>query len=261
MLFLESLGIDFLSLIGSHPPVISYPLAQIKSTVDFLTSMQFTAPELRRICNMVPEILTTQVKDVIAIFTFLLREARVQGSDLKRVINRRPRLLASDVKTRLRPTLYFLQSIGIAEVYRHTNLLSCSVEQKLLLRIEFLEKVGFTHREALVMVRRFPQMFCYSIKGNFEPKTDYFVEEMRRELKELQEFPQYYSFSLENRIKPRHQVCVEKGVLLPLKLMLKSTEIEFRERLEVCYSSSLPLRTSPLWCTNCDLTDFSIKNI
>lgn len=103
------------------------------------------------------------------------------------------------------------------------------------------------------MARRFPQLFCYSIKGNFEPKFDYFVVEMGRELKELMEFPQYFSFSLENRIKPRHQCCVEKGVCFPLPVMLKMSEPEFRDRLEVCYNSSIPLRTSPLWCINYDI--------
>ncbi|KAK9291053.1 hypothetical protein L1049_009238 [Liquidambar formosana] len=232
MLYLESVGIDFLSLISAHPPVVSASSADVKSTVEFVTSMGFTAPELRRICGMCPQLLASKVSDIVPVFTFLLREARVEGSDIRRVINRRPRLLASSVDRRLRPTLYFLQSIGISEVNRHTSLLSCSVEEKLIPRIEYLEKIGFSRRDAVSMVRRFPQLFCYSIKGNFEPKFDYFVVEMGRELKELKEFPQYFSFSLENRIKPRHQCCVEKGVCFPLPVMLKTNEAEFHDRLE-----------------------------
>lgn len=100
------------------------------------------------------------------------------------------------------------------------------------------------------MFRRFPSLFCYSIKENFEPKFDYFVVEMGRELKELVAFPQYFSFSLENRIKPRHRMCVDNGVCLALPTMLKLSEARFRERLEVCCSSSMPVRTSPLWCTS-----------
>lgn len=93
-------------------------------------------------------------------------------------------------------------------------------------------------------------MFCYSIKENFEPKFDYFVVEMGRELKELVAFPQYFSFSLENRIKPRHRVCVEKGLCLALPTMLKLSEERFRERLEVFCSSSVPVRTSPFWVSS-----------
>ncbi|XP_022972588.1 transcription termination factor MTEF1, chloroplastic [Cucurbita maxima] len=232
MLFLDSIGIDFLSVIKDHPPVATASLADIRSAVDFMTSMNFTAVEFRRIVGMCPEILTSRVSDIVPVFTFLLREARVDGSDIKRVINRRPRLLACSVKNRLRPTMYFLQSIGISEVHKHTSLLSCSVEEKLIPRIEFFENLGFSRRDAVIMFRRFPQLFCCSIKENLEPKLNYFVVEMGRELKELKEFPHYFSFSLENRIKPRHQICVEKGVCFPLPVLLKTSEMKFREKLE-----------------------------
>ncbi|GMY25350.1 transcription termination factor MTEF1, chloroplastic [Fagus crenata] len=254
MLYLDSIGLDFLPLINHHPPIISTSLSDIKSTVDYVTStVNLTSIEFRRIVGMCPEILTSRVSDIVPIFTFLLREARVNGSDLKRVINRRPRLLACSVELRLRPTLYFLQSIGISEVHKHTALLSCSVEDKLIPRIEYFEKIGFSRRDSVSLFRRFPQLFNYSVKQNFEPKFDYFVVEMGRELKELKEFPQYFSFSLENRIKPRHQCCVEKGVCFPLPVLLKTSEEQFRDRLEVCCNSSIPLRHSPLWCTNCDI--------
>jgi mTERF domain-containing protein len=259
MLYLDSIGLDFLSLINQHPPILSAPLSDIKSTVDYMTSLGFTAIELRRIAGMCPEILASRVADIVPVFTFLLREARVNGSNLKRVINRRPRLLACSVKHRLRPTLYFLQSIGISEVNKHTSLLSASVEDKLIPRIEYFENIGFSRRDAVWLFRRFPQLFNYSLKDNFEPKLNYFVVEMGRDLKELKEFPQYFSFSLENRIKPRHQCCVEKGVCFPLPVLLKTSEAQFRDGLEVCCNSSIPLRTSPLWCTNCDIHSF--KNI
>ncbi|KAG6595158.1 Transcription termination factor MTEF1, chloroplastic, partial [Cucurbita argyrosperma subsp. sororia] len=213
MLFLDSIGIDFLSVIKDHPPVATASLADIRSAVDFMTSMNFTAVEFRRIVGMCPEILTSRVSDIVPVFTFLLREARVDGSDIKRVINRRPRLLACSVKNRLRPTMYFLQSIGISEVHKHTSLLSCSVEEKLIPRIEFFENLGFSRRDAVIMFRRFPQLFCCSIKENLEPKLNYFV--LR-----------------DNRIKPRHQICVEKGVCFPLPVLLKTSEMKFREKLE-----------------------------
>lgn len=258
LLFLESIGLDFLSLVDRHPVVLSCRLDDLQGTVEYMQSMGFSPMEFRRIFNMCPETLTAKVSDILPVFTFLLREVNVQGSELRRVVNRRPRLLACNVEERLRPTLYFLQSIGIVDLRRHTYLLSCSVEDKLVPRIEYLEKIGFEYREAVSMVRRFPQLFCYSIKGNFEPKFDYFVVEMGRELKELKDFPQYFSFSLENRIKPRHKVCVEKGVCFPLKLLLKASEAEFQERLEVFYSSSIPFRSSPLWRTNAESIDLNL---
>lgn len=98
------------------------------------------------------------------------------------------------------------------------------------------------------MFRKFPQLFNYSIKDNYEPKLDYFVVEMGRDLKELGEFPQYFSFSLERRIKPRHRACVEMGVCFPLNVFLKTSDDKFRRRLEFCCNTSMPLSTSPLSC-------------
>ncbi|KAL8505183.1 hypothetical protein ACS0TY_016411 [Phlomoides rotata] len=252
LLYLDSLGVDSFYCLNSHPTLISAPVSQIKSTVDFLLSLGVTTQDLRRIFPMCPELLTSSTsKTVIPATTFLLREARVEAADLRHVIHRRPRLLICSVERQLRPTLYFLQgTIGIDNAGKWASLLSCSVESKFIPRIDYLQKLGFSYRDTIVMFRRFPSLFCYSIKDNFEPKFDYFVVEMGRELKELVAFPQYFSFSLEKRIKPRHRMCVEKGLCLALPTLLKSPEVRFREKLEVCYSSSVPVRTSPLWCTS-----------
>ncbi|GFP96026.1 hypothetical protein PHJA_001746700 [Phtheirospermum japonicum] len=252
LLYLDSLGVDSFYCLHSHPLLLSTPLSQIKSTVDFLLSLGVTTQDLRRIFPMCPELLTSSTAaTVIPATTFLLREARVEAADIRHVIHRRPRLLTCSVDRQLRPTLYFLQgTIGIDRVGKWAPLLSCSVEDKFIPRIEYLQKLGFPYRDAITMFRRFPSLFCYSIKDNFEPKFDYFVVEMGRELKELVAFPHYFSFSLENRIKPRHRMCVDKGVCLALPTMLKMSEARFQERLEVCCSSSAPVRTSPLWCTN-----------
>ncbi|XP_021635739.2 transcription termination factor MTEF1, chloroplastic isoform X3 [Hevea brasiliensis] len=119
MLYLDSIGIDIFSLVDHHRPIIlSASLADIKSMVDLFLSMNFNSLEFRRIVSMCPEILASNASTILPVFTFLLREARVNGFDIKRVINRRPRLLVSSVKQRLRPTLYFLQSIGIEELVR-----------------------------------------------------------------------------------------------------------------------------------------------
>lgn len=247
LLFLDSVGLDHLSVISSHPPIISASLADLKSTVKFLRSLDLTALDLRRIVGMCPQILTATPRTLTSVITFLLREAGVSGRDLRHVIHRRPRLLMSDVATQLRPTLYFLQMLGITETSRHSYLLSCSVEEKLIPRIEFFESAGFSLREAKSMLRRFPQLFCYGIEGNLAVKLGFLVGEMGRELREVNVFPQYFSYSLEKRIKRRHLVCEERGVRFTLPVLLKPSDEEFRERVEVCVGSTPPVRNSPLW--------------
>lgn len=88
---------------------------------------------------------------------------------------------------------------------------------------------GFSKEEAVGMVLRCPGLFTFSVENNFKPKFKYFVEEMKGELEELREFPQYFAFSLEKRIVPRHIEAVESGVKVPLPVLLKSTDEEFRE--------------------------------
>nr|GMD78049.1 transcription termination factor MTEF1, chloroplastic isoform X1 [Ipomoea batatas] len=254
LFYLDSLGIDSFHCLTSHPQLVSASLPQFKSVVDFLHNLHLNIQEIRRVLHMCPEILTASLPLTLRpAVTFLLREARVEGRHLPAVIRRRPRLLTRSVEEQLRPALYFLQSaVGIEDVSKCATLLSCSVETKFIPRLDYFQKLGFSKREATVLFRRFPSLFCYSIEENFEPKSKYFLVDMGRELKELLDFPQYFSFSLENRIKPRHQICVEKGVCLSLPLMLKLSEVRFWDRLEVCCSSSIPVRTSPFWCTKID---------
>ncbi|XP_047250384.1 transcription termination factor MTEF1, chloroplastic isoform X1 [Capsicum annuum] len=249
LLFLDSLGIDSLHCLTSQPLIVSSSLSDIKAIIDFLNSIHLTVLDIRRVLHMCPEILTIPLSTTLRpAVTFLLREVNVTGEKLPGVLRRRPHLLTKCVEKNLRPTLYFLQgSIGIEDVSKCASLLSCDVEGKFIPRLDYFQRIGFARRDAKVMFRRFPSLFCYSIEENLEPKFDYFVVEMGRELKELIEFPQYFSFSLENRIKPRHKMCVEKGVCLSLPVMLKSCESRFRDRLDVCCSSSMPVRQSPFW--------------
>ncbi|KAG7638650.1 putative transcription regulator mTERF family [Arabidopsis thaliana] len=250
LIYLDSLGIDFLTLINRHPPLLSTALSAVESVVDYMTTppINFTLQDFRRLVSMCPELLTSPLTShTIPVITFLLREVGVDSIfDLRQALRRRPRLLACSVDHQLRPTLYFLQRIGILDPHKHTYLLSCSVEHKLVPRIDYFEKLGFSRRSATAMFKRFPQLFNYSIAENYEPKLKYLMVEMGRDVREVLEFPQYFSFSLENRIKPRHEACAAKGVRFPLPVMLKTNEAGFRDTLEVCCDSSPPLKTSRL---------------
>ncbi|XP_047311391.1 transcription termination factor MTEF1, chloroplastic-like [Impatiens glandulifera] len=250
MLFLDSIGIDFLSLTSSHPHIAAAAsVSDLKQIINYLTSIGLSTSDLNRIASMCPEILSLKLTHLQQVITFLQQEAGVEKTKLRHAIHRRPRLLISSVENRLQPTLNFLKTIGVSEINRHTSLLSCSVEEKFIPRIEYLQKIGFSYKETTLMIRRFPSLLRYSIEENLEPKLNYLVVEMGRELKELVVFPEYLSFSLENRIKARHRRCVEKGVVLSLQLMLKSNEetfVRLLEEIPCCNSSLLPVRNSHL---------------
>jgi mTERF domain-containing protein len=84
------------------------------------------------------------------------------------------------VKTRLRPAFFFLRSLDLTPVKDYAFLLCFSVEDKFLPRLDFLREIGFSHKEARSMVRRFPVLFQYSIEKNMRPKYEFLMKDMRR---------------------------------------------------------------------------------
>ncbi|CAA7395032.1 unnamed protein product [Spirodela intermedia] len=103
---------------------------------------------------------------------------------------------------------------------RTTLLLVSSVEGTLIPKLEYIQNLGFSRREAIKMVLRSPGLFTFSIEKNFRPKVAYL------------DFPQYFSFSLEGKIKPRHRLLVENGFEdMSLANMLKVSDGEFNDRL------------------------------
>lgn len=92
--------------------------------------------------------------------------------------------------------------------------------------------LGLSQQEAEFFIYRNPGLLTFSIENNFKPKAEYFFGEMKGSLEELKDFPQYFACSLEGRIKPRHRALVEKGIEMPLAVMLKSMDIEFRKLVE-----------------------------
>ncbi|KAL0398305.1 UNVERIFIED_CONTAM: Transcription termination factor MTEF1, chloroplastic [Sesamum radiatum] len=186
---------------------------------------------------MCPTILTSDIKtDLNPVFNFLSYDLRVPDQNFRKVINKCPRLLISSVRDQLKPALFYLQRLGFKDLhalaYQDPILLVSSVEKTLIPKLNFLVSLGFCRADAVEMVLRCPGLFTFSIENNFKPKFDYFMKEMEGKLEELKEFPQYFAFSLENRIKPRHTEVVKSGVKVPLALMLKTTDEEFRELLK-----------------------------
>ncbi|CAL4914501.1 unnamed protein product [Urochloa decumbens] len=228
-----------------EPVLPSPPVAADAAAV--LLAAGVPPADLRRAAGMCPELLSVPAESIAAVLRFLTEEAGVPEPDLPRVLRRRPRLLVSPVAARLRPTLYFLRALGVPDLHRRADLLSFSVEDKLLPRIEFLESLGLAPRAARSMARRFPALFCYGVEGNMRPKAEYLLGAMARGADELFEFPEYFSYALATRIAPRHEACAARGVRLPLPAMLRPGEDKFRATLDGCVGSTPPRRRSPLW--------------
>lgn len=193
-------------------------------------------PALGRIFDMFPQLLTSDpYTDLYPVLDFLLNDVLIPFPDVSKSIVRCPRLLVSDPDKQLRPTLQFLKKLGFVGKHsincQTTVLLVSNVEGTLLPKVNYLQSVGFSYNEVKKMVLRSPGLLTFSIPNNYEPKMDYFLNEMNGDLGELKRFPQYFSFSLEGRIKPRHRVLVENGIWLTLPEMLMVSDGEFNARL------------------------------
>ncbi|XP_058199761.1 transcription termination factor MTEF1, chloroplastic [Rhododendron vialii] len=234
ILCLEIMGVDSGKALSINPSLHSASLHSIHSIISFLQSKGIHQKDMGRIFGMCPQILTSDIKsDLIPVFNFLFHDLRVPETNFRSVINKCPRLLASSVRDQLKPALFYLQRLGFRDLkalaYQDPILLVSSVENTLIPKLDYLGELGFSRNDTVGMVLRCPTLFTFSIENNFKPKFEYFDKEMGGRLEELKEFPGYFAFSLEKRIKPRHMEVVQSGVKVPLPLMLKSTDEEFRE--------------------------------
>ncbi|GLU22630.1 hypothetical protein SLE2022_386920 [Rubroshorea leprosula] len=233
---LEIMGVDSGKALSVNPSLHTASLHSIHSIISFLQSKGIQQKDLPRILGMCPQILTANIKTgLVPVFNFLSIDLKVPENNFRKVINKCPRLLTSSVRDQLKPALFYLQRLGFKDLdalaYQDTVLLVSNVEHTLIPKLKFLESIGFLGAEAKGMVWRCPALFTYSIENNFKPKFQYFSEEMKGNLEELKEFPQFFAFSLEKRIKPRHLEVMKSGIYLPLGLMLKSTDEEFKKLL------------------------------
>ncbi|KAF8369777.1 hypothetical protein HHK36_004899 [Tetracentron sinense] len=234
ILCLEIMGVDSGRALSLNPSLHTATLQSIHSIISFLQSKGIHQKDLARIFGMCPTILTSTIKhDLNPVFQFLSQDLHVPDHSFRRVIKKCPRLLASSVRDQLKPALFYLKRLGFEDLealaYQDSVLLVSNVENTLIPKLEYLVSVGFSRGDAVGMVLRCPGLFTFSVENNFKPKFGYFVGEMEGKLEDLKEFPQYFSFSLENRIKGRHKEIVESGVKVPLPLMLKSSDEEFKE--------------------------------
>ncbi|XP_020204506.1 transcription termination factor MTEF1, chloroplastic [Cajanus cajan] len=237
ILCLEVMGVDAGKALSQNPELRTATMESIHSIISFLMSKGLQEKDLPRIIGMCPKILTSDIKtDLNPVFDFLLQELKVPEHSFRRVVNKCPRLLTSSVKDQLRPAFIYLRRLGFKDLgalaYQDSVLLVSNVENTLIPKLKFLETIGLSRDEVRSMVLRCPALLTFSIENNFQPKYEYLAREMGRKLEELKGFPQYFAFSLENRIKPRHTEIVQNGVTLPLSLMLKSTDEEFRELIK-----------------------------
>ncbi|KAK1439846.1 hypothetical protein QVD17_05668 [Tagetes erecta] len=230
--YLKSLGIiQPQSTTTLSPNTISH----ILSTINFFKSKGFSEPHFRRIAFLSPHIFTPSFDPMTIepVFEFLTVDLSASQEDSRDLIIKCPDILDSDPEFCLKPTLEYLNSLGIKRLNTPTtlnaHLLNTRV-RKLEEKMRFLEGLEFSVEESRRICGRFPAIFGYGIENNLRPKFVYLVRDMKRNGRdEVNRFPQYFGFSLEKRIKVRHLHLKMRNVdsEVPLNRMLLWSDERF----------------------------------
>ncbi|CAM6127902.1 unnamed protein product [Calypogeia fissa] len=235
ILLLESVDVDTAKVLAVCPSIVNISLDKLKSVIDHLEFCGLRRKDLGRILSMTPQILELSVKNHLRpAVRFLLKEVGLRKADLRKVIIRCPRLLVASVDSQLRPTMHYLKGLGFSSmeslVSNNATILTFGIQSKLLPKIQFLQTFGVSHDEAVTMVVRFPAIFNYGVEQNLQPKYDYLVNVMGRDVGHLKAFPQYFGYSLDYRIRPRHEFLSRNNIHVSLRNMLRSSDDEFYAR-------------------------------
>ncbi|GAQ86816.1 hypothetical protein KFL_003130050 [Klebsormidium nitens] len=183
-----------------------------------------------------PQALLKGPARLAAVIDFLETEADIPPTRTEKLLLTVPELLGTRLEVP-REKLDFLYDLGLTEgqvgkvVGWKPRVLLTSV-QGLEERVSFFERLGLSRHELAYMVEQFPDLLTYSVRGNFQPKVDYLVNEMGRPVDELVRFPRFFSFSLDTRIKPRHEGARAAGSfdrLVSISALLTPNDVRFRE--------------------------------
>ncbi|CAN8269053.1 unnamed protein product [Cochlearia groenlandica] len=223
-------SLRYLSSLGVIPqnPRFAPPAENLQfllSAVKFLKSRGISDEDFPRLVFLCPQLFspTSDIAKLDAVFDFLTVDLKASAAESRGLVVNCPNILLSDVDHCLRPTLLYLQELGLRNLNRgsktNAHVLNTRVE-KLRAKMRFLKSIGFVHEEAARVCGRVPAIFGYSVEDNLRPKFEFLVYDMEREIDELKKFPQYFAYSLEKRIKPRHWLLKKKSVRLSLCRML-----------------------------------------
>ncbi|GLJ52803.1 hypothetical protein SUGI_1124870 [Cryptomeria japonica] len=135
--------------------------------------------------------------------SFNLREKvlylELMGVDSTKALRDNPSVLRASLSS-IKDVVGYLKQMGILykDFRKILVLLVSSVEKSFVPKLEYLQSLGFSYKEAVEMVVRAPNIFRASVENNLQPKIDFLTNEMGRKVKELLDFPQYFGIFKES---------------------------------------------------------------
>ena len=146
-----------------------------------------------------------------AVRKFLKEEIRFSAASMEDLAVRFPRLWGCNVKGNLKPTVAWLEDVGlnrqqVAKVIAGSpQVLGCSLEGNLKPTVAWLEDVGLSRQQVAKVIAGSPRVLGYSLEGNLKP-TVAWLEDVGLNRKQVAKViagsPQVLGYSLEGNLKP-----------------------------------------------------------
>lgn len=236
--FFQSKGFEddaVLMMMIRYPHLMGYHVNAIQKKHDFLSEMDFTEPEIKKLLVSFPQIFGVSLEhNIQPMITYLTQEIDLSQNDLKKVFMKCPPLFGTRISA-VRTKLDFLIQSGFdlktirALTKRFPLFLRSSLKDNIQPIIELLLEYC-TKQTVCEIFYKCPQCLCCSYDREILPKFHFFVQMGYDEVDLrilLEQFPEALCYSLEDEIMP----TVEKSIELGLSLL--QTRITFAREPEI----------------------------
>lgn len=214
----------------------------LQKHVSFLKDLGLDPPNMCITIARLPEILKLSVDNNIKRRCELLYSKGLSKEGLFQILRNYPKVFTGSEKPALSGRLELLERFGFdlksKSGVRALGLWSMSSHGSLLAKFEYLQTIGFSHEQAVAMVRRQPSVLCMR-EESLRKKVDYLLHSLHRDIPELLSCPSFLTSSLEKKLIPRFNIVnqlKEKGLLekrVPMCAVVSVADKAFEKRFKV----------------------------
>lgn len=203
----------------------------------FLQGLGLAHDALVKVILRCPRLSSYSIDNKMRPAVSYLHSLGVTLADMPKVVSNCPSLLGCNLDTRIRPTVAFFRDVvglkpeNVAKLATHyPELLLRNPARVLKPAVEVLSSMGFDSQQVAVIVSGFPPVLVKSTRNSVQPKLDFLVNQMHRQLVEVVHYPAYFGFSLHRTIAPRFRRIQQLSIECSLESMLSCNQKKFAEK-------------------------------
>eukprot|EP00741_Cyanophora_paradoxa_P010043 tig00000157_g9728.t1 len=234
---LRDLGIDGLLLtrtLNRCPQAVEYWYTA-GPMVAYLRELGCVEEDVIQIVYKYPRIVMLSTRSVTPKVAFL-QGLGLRGDALVRTLRRWPQILSCSLEGKIVPALRALQAAGLARadllavIRQKPALLGLSVERRLAPRIEALRRAGFEGPLLTRVLKSAPGILERRLEETLPAKLAFLLERGYT-LSDVAAMPVALTTSLERRVRPRLLFLEARGIRRGLSQVVPPTDAGFAERV------------------------------